>query len=158
MPPITDDPNDPRISRGPPDETPVPQNEWYLVMSEEERKKGFVRPIRRKYVHNGFKPKYPLRDLTEEEIVTFGHAGFVKFEIYSENSKSNSTGRFWTQKELDTKGCGAETTMGLELCETYAANPGYYGSTYCTGCHKHRPVKEFNWIEENGSEGPEVGS
>lgn len=48
---ITTDPNDPRIPRGPHDETPVPQAEVYLVLSEEERAKGFVRPYRDSYVH-----------------------------------------------------------------------------------------------------------
>ena len=50
---ITDDPNDPRIQRGPPDKTPAPQHECYLVLSAEERAKGFVRPVRRSYVHTG---------------------------------------------------------------------------------------------------------
>lgn len=49
--PITDDPNDPRIRRGYDDE-PREQSETYLVLSEEERAKGFVRPVRRKYVHS----------------------------------------------------------------------------------------------------------
>ncbi len=49
----TDDPNDPAVVRGPPDEEPVPQNEAYLVLSEEERVKGFVRPVRYSYVHTG---------------------------------------------------------------------------------------------------------
>lgn len=46
----TTDPTDPRLGRGT-DAVPVPQNEAYLVLSEEERAKGFVRPVRRKYVH-----------------------------------------------------------------------------------------------------------
>lgn len=48
---ITDDPTDPRIRRGGPDTDPVPQNEVYLVLSEEERGKGFVRPYRDRYKH-----------------------------------------------------------------------------------------------------------
>lgn len=48
---ITSDPNDPRIRRGQADETPVPQNEVYLVLSEEERDQGFVRPLRLNYRH-----------------------------------------------------------------------------------------------------------
>jgi len=28
------------------------ENECYLVLSEEERAKGFVRPVRRSYIHN----------------------------------------------------------------------------------------------------------
>ena len=47
---LTTDPNEPRLGRGV-DDKPVPQNEVYLVLSEEERAKGFVRPVRQKYVH-----------------------------------------------------------------------------------------------------------
>lgn len=46
----TTDPSDPRLGRGA-DDKPVPQNEAYLVLSDEERAKGFVRPVRRSYVH-----------------------------------------------------------------------------------------------------------
>jgi hypothetical protein len=98
---ITDDPNHPGINRGHADETPVPQNEIYLVLSAEERAKGFVRPVRDCYVHDP------------------AHGG-----------------------------CGAATTMGRELAETYARNPTFYGATYCVGCRKHRPVGpagEFVW-------------
>jgi hypothetical protein len=47
---LTDDPNDPRLTHGA-DTQPGPQNEVYLVLSEEDRAKGFVRPLRRAYVH-----------------------------------------------------------------------------------------------------------
>jgi len=43
-------PNDPRLTRGT-DTEPTPQAEVYLVLSDEERAKGFVRPVRSKYVH-----------------------------------------------------------------------------------------------------------
>lgn len=49
--PITDDPNDPRLTHGV-DKEPRPQAEVYLVLSEEERAKGFVRPLRRSYIHD----------------------------------------------------------------------------------------------------------
>ena len=49
---LTSDPTDPRLGRGV-DTEPGPQNEVYLVLSEEERAKGFVRPLRRSYVHVG---------------------------------------------------------------------------------------------------------
>ena len=100
---LTSDPSDPRLTHGP-DDTPRPQAEVYLVLSEEERAKGFVRPLRRAYVHTG--------------------------------------------------GCGALTTMGLALCETYARDPRFYGATYCVGCRMHRPVSEFRWDED----GEVVGS
>jgi hypothetical protein len=99
----TSDRNDPRLTFGA-DSEPAPMAEVYLVLSEDERAKGFVRPLRRAYVH--------------------------------------------------TDGCGALTTMGLALCETYARDPAFYGSTYCVGCQMHRPVAEFRWDED----GQVVGS
>lgn len=94
---ITDDPNDPRLTHGF-DDTPRLQAEVYLVLSAEERAKGFVRPVRRTYIHdNGETP------------------------------------------------CGAVTSMGLVLAETYASDPTFYGSTFCCACSKHRPVREFHW-------------
>lgn len=49
---LTSDPNDPRLGHGVDDE-PRGMNEAYLVLSEEERAKGFVRPLRRSYIHVG---------------------------------------------------------------------------------------------------------
>lgn len=48
--PVTDDPNDPRLTHGV-DEGPVEQSEIYLVLSADERAKGFVRPVRDSYRH-----------------------------------------------------------------------------------------------------------
>lgn len=89
----TTDPTDPRLGHGA-DRQPVPQNEVYLVLSDSERKRGFVRPVRQKYVH------------TE---------------------------------------CGGLTKMSLDIAETYARDPRFYGSTYCVHCGLHRPVAEFTW-------------
>lgn len=47
---LTTDPTDPRLGHGP-DTEPGPQNDAYLVLSDEEREKGFVRPVRRSYIH-----------------------------------------------------------------------------------------------------------
>jgi len=47
---ITDDPNDPRLTHGA-DDASTEQAEVYLVLSEEERAKGYVRPVRRSYTH-----------------------------------------------------------------------------------------------------------
>ncbi len=145
---ITDDPKDPRLGHGV-DDKPVPQNAAYLVLSEEERAKGFVRPVRRSYVHVGIVgPVHPLRDLTAEQIQLYGGVGYAKYEKYPE--EDSIVGRFWTQKELDKvgKGCGTLTTMGQALAETYARNPHFYGATYCCGCSMHLPVGadgEFVW-------------
>lgn len=48
----TSDPNDARLTHGS-DSEPTPQAEVYLVLSAEERAKGFVRPYRTTYVHKG---------------------------------------------------------------------------------------------------------
>jgi hypothetical protein len=112
--PLTDDPNDPRLTHGS-DEQPVPMAEVYLVLSDEERAKNFVRPLRRSYVH-------------------VGYGG--------------------TEGTRVDPGCGVQTHMGLALCETYARQPSFYGSTYCAGCKMHRSVDEFVWAED----GQVVGS
>jgi hypothetical protein len=46
----TTDPNDPEIGRGV-DSDKTNQHAKYLVLSEEERAKGFIRPVRRSYIH-----------------------------------------------------------------------------------------------------------
>lgn len=77
----------------------------YLVLSEEERLKGYVRPVRASYRH-----------LT----------------------------------------CHTVTTMGRQIAETYAADPTFYGGTYCAFCKDHYPVGpegEFEWLD-----GTKVGS
>jgi len=94
----TSDPNDPRLTHGH-DDTPVPMAETYLVLSEEERAAGFVRPVRVVYIHTT---------------------------------------------------CQSRTRMGHAIAETYARNPHFYGSTYCTTCRMHRPVGangEFVWLD-----------
>jgi hypothetical protein len=48
--PLTTDPNDPRLGHGR-DTEPGPQNEAYLVLSDDELAKGYVRPYRDRYVH-----------------------------------------------------------------------------------------------------------
>lgn len=100
--PVTDDPHDPRLSHGI-DTEPVEQAKAYLVLSAEERAKGFVRPVRYAYRHEK---------------------------------------------------CGAVTTMGGALSETYARDPKFYGATYCTTCNMHKPVDEFVWTDD----GERVGS
>ena len=121
------------------------------MLSEEERKKGFVRPVRKSYQHVGLPgPEFPLRDLTEEEKVRFAQWNYVKFEAYPE-SRLPITGNFWTQDRLDKigKGCGSVTIMGLALAETYARDPSFYGATMCCICRKHLPVSEFVWEGTN---------
>ncbi len=47
---LTTDPHDPRLGHGS-DKDPRPPHAAYLVLSEEERAKGFVRRVRTKYLH-----------------------------------------------------------------------------------------------------------
>lgn len=148
---LTIDPNHPELTRGI-DSTPVEQAKVYLVLSEEERAKGFVRPLRRGYRHVGKRPKYPLAPLTAEQKELYGEEGYAAYEAYPESERP-ACGRFWTAAELKG-GCGTVTEMGLALCETYARDPGFYGATYCCGCSKHLPVEEFVWVED----GQRVGS
>lgn len=52
--------------------------------------------------------------------------------------------------------CGAATTMGQALAETYAADPAFYGATMCVRCRAHFPVGingQFVW-----EDGTKVGS
>lgn len=94
---LTDDPTDPRLKRGVDEALGQPQNEVYLVLSDAERARGFVEPVRRSYIHER---------------------------------------------------CGALTTMGTALAETYARQPDFYGATYCTRCGGHYAVGqhgEFIW-------------
>lgn len=46
----TTDPNDSELGRGY-DKEKIPQHNKYLVLSDEEISKGFIRPLRDKYVH-----------------------------------------------------------------------------------------------------------
>lgn len=152
---LTTDRNDPGIKTI----LPNGQQEKYLVLSEEERAKGFVRPVRRSYKHVGIAgPRYALRDLTDEEkgLWQDDPNPFVKFEIYPETEPG--MGRYWTQKQLDSvgKGCQTVTTMGQVIAETYARNPGYYGGTFCCHCGCHLPVGrdgEFIWLDDGSRVG-----
>jgi hypothetical protein len=50
--------------------------------------------------------------------------------------------------------CGAVTTMGRALSETYARDPEFYTGTFCVTCRAHFPLQEFVWTDD----GKVVGS
>lgn len=81
------------------------QQESYLVLSQEERDRGFVRPLRDTYVH----------------VL-----------------------------------CGAATTMGAAIAETYARDPNFYTGTFCTKCRAHYDLvdstgrRAFTWRDGSG--------
>jgi len=145
------------VAPGEPDTTPDArgQHAGYVVLTPAERAKGFVRPVRTTYTHVGAPgPRFELRDLAPEEVERYAAYHYIKFEAYPEGFKGSATGRFWTQKDLDAinKGCGQTTTMGTAIAETYARDPGFYGSTLCVTCEKHLPVGEqgeFVWEGTN---------
>jgi len=95
---VTTDPNDPELKIIDPENN---QQMAYLVLSEEERNKGFVQPLRLSYKHEK---------------------------------------------------CGALTTMGIAIAETYARNPRYYGATYCCRCQNHFPVGELGEFVWHGTD------
>lgn len=130
------------------------QHESYWTLSAEERQKGFIRPVRRTYTHTGIRPEHQTRPLTESEAARHASSDYVAFEPFPEND-SGKTGRYWTQKQLDS-GCGATTTMSLSIAQTYAREPGFYGSTFCASCKEHLrvgPDGEFTW-----EDGTKVGT
>lgn len=123
------------------------QQVGYVVLSAEERAKGFVKPLRRSYRHVGPPAPEGLRDLTDEERARNDPAwGYVKFEEYGPE-RSPLVGKYWTQPELDRieRRCNAVTTMGRSLCETYARDPHFYSGTFCCACGAHFPLNEFQW-------------
>jgi hypothetical protein len=144
---LTDNKNDPRLKQEM-KSNQEGQNEIYLVLSDEELKKGFIRPVRNSYIHVGKNiDKSKMRPLTKNEHKQYDKYNYIGF-IPNENSNSAVIGRFIKMSDL-IPGCGAKTTMSLKIAETYARNPKFYGSTYCCGCQRHLPVEEFIWEDTN---------
>jgi hypothetical protein len=160
---LTTDPNDPDIKRGL-DEGPQPQNKKYLVLSEEELAKGFIRPVRTTYIHVGKKVdregtieklEEHLEDASDFAKNYYSRAnGYVAYLKYPE-SRLPVVGCYIKQEDLDAfnskekyvGGCGTTTTMHRTLAETWARDIKFYGATYCVSCYKHLPVDEFTWLD-----------
>ncbi len=119
----------------------------YVVLSEAERAKGFVRPVRTKYVHTGKAYGKKLRSLTPEEHKSFnsdGNGGIYDDPWIWAEELPEGRRQLYTEKDME-KGCGAVTIMNQALAETYARNPRFYGGTFCVGCKAHLPLAEFRW-------------
>ena len=148
---LTTDPKDPCLN------TPKgegQQNKCYIVLSEEERAKGFIRPVRCTYIHAGRLIELEegtLREMTQEEKKRHNKYGkiyshFLEYPV----SKLPLVGKHMTQEEVDNigkriGGCGTKTTMAIEIAETYARDPKFYGLTWCMNCGEHINVNEFIW-------------
>ncbi|HZR02403.1 MAG TPA: hypothetical protein VFA81_04420 [Burkholderiales bacterium] len=137
------------------------QQEGYVVLTPEERAKGFVKPVRRSYLHVGASPlPAGTRDLTPEDLKRYGWAAdeppFIKYVEFPPGSKS--LGRFFTKEEVERAGkrCGAVTTMALSIAETYARNPRFYSGTFCCRCGAHFDLKEFTWEPDGEPMGPSL--
>jgi len=146
--------DDPRAPAPTEQRLPDGQHTDHWILSDEERAKGFVRPVRLSYKHVGPPgPAHPLRDLTDEQAERYDGVGYVKFEEYPKDPERSAIGRYWTQEHLDAvgKGCGAVTSMPQPIAETYAREPGFYGSTFCATCCEYLPVGargEFVWLDD----------
>lgn len=131
------------------------QQKGYVVLSDAERAKGFVRPVRCKYIHVGKRPRNVTRDSTAGERARYNTGSdpsehYVKFEVYPEGTSRIE--KLWTAKDL-VSGCGAQTVMGLALAETYARDPKFYSGTFCARCRSHFDVGEdgeFIWDDGSG--------
>lgn len=150
--PLTDNPDDPRIVRGGYDTKPILQHEVYLVLSKEERTKGFIRPLRLSYVHVGRSICGDTSVVLEKEPP--GGKVFACSELPGHEGEHTSWMPITIEEALRGRvgGCGSVTTMGIELAETYARQPDFYGATYCATCMMHRPVGaygEFVWDGTN---------
>jgi hypothetical protein len=108
------------------------QHKGYIVLCEEERQKGFVRPYRDAYKHVGQAPE--CGNYMRPDGVMGGPC--------------MGCGRPQPD-HVRRGGCGGVTTMGRALSETYARDPGFYGATFCVNCNKHLPVAEFVWTADN---------
>jgi hypothetical protein len=153
---LTTDPNSPCLRNI----EPSGQQTCYLVLSEEERAKGFVRPVRKTYVHTGRKvcgkiqPPDGGRLGGELRVCCLepGHTG----ECWEVSQKLPQPQAARAEHEHLIGGCGTTTTMGRALAETYARDPKFYGGTFCCNCGSHFPVGErgeFEW-----GDGSAVGS
>lgn len=133
------------------------QHKAYIVLCEEERRKGFVRPYRDIYRHVG---RSVCAKIVDSAGVLGGPRRICDLPEGHEGACDESY-RTVTQPEhaelLRTHrlgGCGTITTMGRDLSETYARDPTFYGETFCVACNKHLPVAEFVW----DADGQQVGS
>lgn len=160
---------DPQVARNSPI-LPSGQQETYVILSEEERAKGFVRPVMRSYQHIGQSVCGGLAATDDNPFarVTPDPADHRVYmccgEPGHEGRCSDQARRAVTEQQREDArrthlfgGCGGVTTMARAIAETYARDPKFYGATFCCNCGSHLKVGmrgEFVWCDD----GTPVGS
>lgn len=121
----------------------------YWILSDEERAKGFIRPVRTKYIHVGRSVCGKLLIQRDNKrlggprkicVLAPKHKG--KCDVLQEVTQPDGSR---ASSEHLLGGCGVVTVMGIKLAETYARDPDFYGATFCVGCKAHFYVSEFVW-------------
>ena len=96
------------------------QHGSYIVLCEEERQKGFVRPYRDSYRHVGRSER---------------------------DNAASDAGVHEVQRRVG--GCGTVTTMARAIAETFARDPQFYaGGGFCVNCNRHVPNAELVWTAD----------
>jgi hypothetical protein len=127
----------------------------YLVLSDEERAKGFIRPVRRTYKHVGRSVCGKIKPPTDGRLggnldvccMEVGHEGECWHVFQTLVNRDAQI----AEQEHRIGGCDGVTTMGQAIAETYARDPKFYGGTFCCQCGTHLPVGEhgeFIWVDD----------
>lgn len=130
------------------------QQKAYVVLSEEERSKGFVRPLRRRYIHVG---KPICAKIRKSRVQRLGGARFIctlqdKHDEECGEWKSVSQPEGEEAKRTHTLvpvSCGELTMIKGSIAETYARDPKFYNETFCVSCRAYFLVEEFVWNDTN---------
>jgi hypothetical protein len=104
-------------------------------------------------------PTPPRTTLSDRTQVYPGHREIIKegaqqgqqkgYVVLAEEEVARGFVRPWRDRYVhDT--CGAVTTMGSTIADTYARDPFFYGGTFCATCRGHFPIGEggqFRWLD-----------
>jgi hypothetical protein len=135
----------------------------YVVLTPEERHKGFLRHVRLDYRHTGYHVcGADLSDYRESELYGVG-ARSICHDVPGHAGEHGKTVYVATAKEMIRlkqtsyyKGCGKITKMSIEIAETFARDPWFYSGTFCCTCKAHFPLNQFVWLPEGDSMDPHL--
>ena len=134
------------------------QQQDYIVLTEAERAKGFIRPVRDSYIHAGDPLRGQLERLEKPYLSNNGktYIAVDRFEV----SPGTKAGKFLTEQEVKQiektgryGGCGGLTKMARSIAETYARDPKFYSGTFCVHCGTHFMLSQFVWDGTNENVG-----